>query len=194
MPWAQLSPSHPSLSTASRSSLPLSSSVPETWPLVRQGRARVTQGSESGGWAGGEGGRLTGPSLPLLNSVHLMLPVRLPPGPPAPGQHLPHVPPGADRHARLWRHRYCAHRWLRGQGGPPTDWGYSWSSSRAFPASISWLQGPCASFSLVLPLLLLRLPSPGKWVQPRTLETQRASWRRVVSWEVLWELRSSGTG
>lgn len=64
------------------------------------------------GW--GAAGRLTGPPLPLPASVHLVLPVRLPPGPLAPGEHLPHVPAGADRHARLWGDRYGAQGGVQG--------------------------------------------------------------------------------
>ena len=64
------------------------------------------------------------PGLPGLHfpptSVHLVLPVRLSPGPPAPSQHLPHVPARTDRYARLWGHRYGAHRWLGGNSVGPT--------------------------------------------------------------------------
>lgn len=51
MPWGLLSPSHLFLCMASRSSLPLSSSAPEMWPLVRQGSKGVSlEGGPRKGW------------------------------------------------------------------------------------------------------------------------------------------------
>lgn len=54
----------------------------------------------------------------------------------------------------------------------------------------SGCKGPVLPSSLFFSPLLSSFLSPGKWFQPRILETLRAAWGREI---FLWELRISGT-